>query len=71
MYFIFPLHLSGALPCETGNPEIVNCIFSFKHCMLLCQQMQNVQNYHLVTAAPSFIHKMINYMHQTGPSKGA
>ena len=71
MYFIFPPHLisASALPGETGNTEIVSyhlnaaCCFTKKH--------ETQLKYHLVRAEPPFTVKTINWVHQTGPRKGA
>jgi len=71
MYFIFPPHLTSAfaLPGETGNPEIASfhlntaCFFTNKH--------ETPLKYHLVRAKPPFTVKMIEWVHQTGPRKGA
>jgi len=70
-YFIFPLHLisASALPGETGNPEIVSfhlnaaCFFAKKH--------ETQLKYHLIRAEPPFTVKTIDWVHQTGPRKGA
>jgi len=70
MYFIFPSHLTSAsaLPGETGNPEIVSihlnaaCFFTKKH---------ETQLKILPRAEPPLTVKMIEWEHQTGPSKGA
>jgi len=70
VYFIFPLHLTGAsaLPGETGNPEIASC-----HLNDACFFTKNTKQlkYHLVRDEPPFIVKTIDWMHQTGPRKGA
>ena len=71
MYFIFPPHLTSAsaLPGETGNPEIA----SF-HLTVACFFIKNTKHsskYHLVRAEPPFTVKTIDWMHQTGPRKGA
>jgi len=71
MYFIFPPHLTSAsaLPGETGNPEIAYfhlnaaCFFTKKH----ETQLKN----HLVRAEPPFTVRAIDWVHQTGPRKGA
>jgi len=71
MYFIFPLHLTGAsaLPGETGNPEIASfhlnaaCFFTKKH--------ETQLKIHLVRAEAPFTVKTIDWEHQTGPRKGA
>jgi len=36
--------------------------------MLFCQQTQNTLKYHLVTVKPSFAVKMIDCLHQMGPT---
>jgi len=36
--------------------------------MPFCQQTRKTLKYHLVTVKPSFTVKMINCMHQTGPT---
>jgi len=53
--------------CATlQNRKPRNCIFSLKHCMLLCQQTHKTHsNYHLVTVELPFIPKVIDCMHQT------
>ena len=54
---------------ETGNPEIasfhlnVACFFTKKH--------ETQLKYHLVRAEPPFTVKIIDWVHQTGPRKGA
>jgi len=59
------LHYPGK---ETGNPEIASfhlnaaCFFHQKH---------ETQKYHLVGAEPPFTVNMIDWVHQTGPRKGA
>jgi len=71
MYFIFPPHLTSAsaLPGETGNPVIASfhlnaaCFFTKKH--------ETQLKYHLVRAEPPFTVKTIDWVHQTGPRKGA
>ena len=72
MYFIFPPHVTSAsaLPGETGNPEIA----SF-HLNVACFSPKNTKKqfkkYHLVRAEPPFAVKTIDWVHQTGPRKGA
>jgi len=53
--------------CTTlRNRKPRNCVFSLKHCMLLCQRTQKTHlNYHLVAAELPFIPKVIDCMHQT------
>ena len=53
--------------CTTlWNRKPRNCIFSLKHCMLLCQRTHKTHwNYHLVTVELPFIPKVIDCMHQT------
>jgi len=70
MYFIFPLHLTraSALPGETGNPEIasfhlnVACFFTKKHETVKISPGQSLT---------TFTVKTIDWVHQTGPRKGA
>jgi len=72
MYFISHCpHLTSASAHleETGNPEIASCrlnaawFFTTKH--------ETQLKYHLVRAEPPFTAKTIDWMHQTGPRKGA
>ena len=72
MYFIFPPHLTSAsaLPGETGNPEIAS--FHLNAACFLPKNPQNIfSKYHLVRAEPPFTVKTIDWMHHTGPRKGA
>jgi len=71
MYFIFPPHLTSAsaLPGETGNPEIAS--FHLNVACFFTKTRNTVKKYHLVTAEPPFTVKTIDWMHQTGPGKGA
>jgi len=70
MYFIFPPNLTSAsaLPAETEDPEIA----SF-HLKVACFSPKNTKQlkYHLVRAEPPFAVKTIDWLHQTGPRKGA
>ena len=71
MYFIFPPHLTSAsaLLEETGNPEIA----SF-HLNATCFSPKNTKHslkYHLIRAESPFTVKTIDWVHQTGPRKGA
>jgi len=70
MYFIFPAHITSAsaLPGETGNPEI-----AFFHLNAACVFTKNTKQskYHLVRAEPPFTVKTIDWVHETGPRKGA
>ena len=67
-----PTHLTcaSALPGETGNPKIASfhlnaaCFFTKKH-------ESQLKIYHLVRAEPPFTVKTIDWVHQTGPRKGA
>jgi len=68
MYFIFPPHLTSAsaLPGEKENLEFhlnAACSFTKKH--------KNSLKYRLVRAEPPLTVKMIDWVHQTGPRKGA
>jgi len=71
MSLICPPHLTSAsaLPGETGNPKIASfylnaaCFFTKKH--------ETQLKYHLVRAESSFTVKTIDWLHQTGPTKGA
>jgi len=73
MYFIFPPHITSAsaLPGETGNHEIASfhlnaeCFFTKK------KNTKHSLKYHLVRAEPTFTVKTIDWVHQTGPRKGA
>ena len=72
MYIIYPPHLASAsaLPGETGNPEIAS--FHLNATCFFHQKTGNtVLKYHLVRAEPPFIVKTIDWVHQTGPRKGA
>jgi len=72
MYYIFPPHLTSAsaLPGETGNPEIASfhlnaaCFFTKKHETQLKVSPG-------LRAEPPFTVKTIDWVHQTGPRKGA
>ena len=71
MYFTFPPHLSSAsaLPTETGNPEIAS--FHLNAACFFTKNTKHSLKYHLVTAEPPFTVKTIDWVHQTGPRKGA
>jgi len=71
MYFILPHHLTGAsaLPRETGNPEIAS--FHLNAVCFFTKTRNTVKTYHLVRAEPPFTVKTIDWVHQTGPRKGA
>jgi len=71
MHFIFPPHLSGAstLPGETGNPEIAP--FHLNVACLVTKNTKHCLKYHLARAEPPFTVRAIDYLHQTGPRKGA
>jgi len=75
MYFIFPPHVTNAsaLPGESGNPEVAS--FHLNAACLLPKKTKHtvvkIQKYHLVRAEPTFTVKMIDWMHHTGPRKGA
>jgi len=56
-----------ALRGKTRNPEVV---LSFK-CCLFTKNTRNALKYHLLTAEPPFTVKTIDWVHQTGPRKGA
>jgi len=68
MYFIFSHHLTSAsaLPVETGNPEIA----SF-HACFFTKNTKHSLKYHMVRAEPPFTVETIDWVHQTGPRKGA
>ena len=69
-YFIFSPHLTNpsALPRETGNPEIMS--FHLNDAYFLTKKHKSLK-YHLVRAEPPFSVKTIDWVHQTGPRKGA
>jgi len=72
MYFIFPPHLTSAsaLPEETGNPEIASFHLNTA-CFFIKKTRNTVKKYHPVRAEPAFTVKTIDWVHQTGPRKGA
>jgi len=71
MYFIVPAHLTSAsaLPGETGNSEIASfhlnaaCFFTKKH-----ETQSKISPGQSWT---TFTVKTIDWVHQTGPRKGA
>jgi len=72
MYFIFPPHLTSAsaLPGETGNPEIAS--FHLIAAFFFTKKTRNNSlKYQLVIAEPLFTVKTVDWVHQTGPRKGA
>jgi len=71
MYFIFPPYLTSAsaLPGETGNPEIAS--FHLNSACFSPKITKHSYKYHLVRAEPPFAVKTIDWVHQTGPRKGA
>jgi len=71
MYFIFPPHMTNAsaLPGDTGNPEIAS--FHLNAACFFYQKTQNIVRYHLVRAEPPFTVITIDWVHHTGPRKGA
>jgi len=72
MYFIFPPHLTSAsaLPEETGNRKIAT--FHLNAARFFTKKTWNtVKKYYLVRAEPPFAVKTIDWVHQTGPRKGA
>jgi len=68
-YFPTSSTTASALPRETGNPEFV----PFHSCAACCftKNTKHKLKYHLVTAEPPLTVKTIDWMHQTGPRKGA
>jgi len=71
MYFIFPPHLTSASaqPGKTGNPE--KTPFHLNVARFFTKNTRNTLKYHLVTAESPSTVKMIDWVHQTGPRKGA
>jgi len=71
MYFNFPPHITSAsaLPGGKGNPEIAS--FRLNAARFFTKKHETVKIYHLVRAEPPFTVKMIDWVHQTGPRKGA
>jgi len=72
MYFIFPPHLTNAsaLTGETENLEIA--YFHLNAAYFFTKKTQNIaKKYHLVGAEPPFTVKPIDWVHHTGPRKGA
>jgi len=71
MYFIFPSHLTSAsaLPWETGNPEIAS--FHLNAACFFTKNTKHSLKYHLIRAEPPFTVKKVDWVHQTGPRKGA
>jgi len=57
------------VPGETGNPEIAS--FHLNAACLLLKNTRNTLKSHLVRAEPPFSVKTIDWVHQTGPRKGA
>jgi len=72
MYFIFPPHLTtaSAPPEETGNSEIASFHLNVAY-FFTKRNMKHSLKYHLVRAEPPFTVKTIDWVHQTGPRKGA
>jgi len=69
LYFPTSSKLCFCTTWENRKPE--NCVFSLKCCMLFTKNTRNTLKYHLLTAEPPFTVKMIDWMHRTGPRKGA
>jgi len=71
MCFIFPPHITSAstLPGETGNPEIAS--FHLNAACFFAKKTKHSLEYHLVRAEPPFTVREIDWVHQTGPRKGA
>ena len=70
IYFTFPPHLTSAsaLPRETGNPEIAS--FHLNAAYFFTKTRNAVLKYHLVRAESPFT-VTTDWVHQTGPRKGA
>jgi len=71
MYFIFPPHLTSAsvLHGGKGNPEIAS--FHLNAACFFTKIHETQLKYHVVRAEPPFTVKTMDWMHQTGPRKGA
>jgi len=72
MCFICPPHLTSAsaLPAETGNPEIASFHLNAT-CFFTKKNTKHSLRYHLARAEPPFTVRAIDWVHQTGPRKGA
>jgi len=70
MYFILPAHLTIMLTWETGNPEISSFHLNAAYFFTKKHETQ-FKKYHLVRAEPPLTVKTIDWVHQTGPRKGA
>jgi len=57
------------LPGETGNPEIAS--FHLNAACFFTKKYKTQLKYHLIRAEPPFTVRTIDWMHQTGPRKGA